>query len=245
MLGNLWLHTRHWRFYLVVFWICFNKYFWHLLGDVVKLIRSGLILFWVLPLTFVRWEWRRAQTRPNYPPFLRQDPLCTLYSAPVLRFFQSGLWQQAVSSLGFPGGSAGRESTCNEGDLGLILCSDSLASSSFLKCLFWSVHCWLLKGTICKAGYHLQSGFLCVCRSLLLSIHPENSRHLDLRFNTLIHLFTLGYAKGLAQTPSCIMAWEHSKTLSWTPWRSHCICLWVLRNHHPSLSGALCLQTAP
>ena len=143
-----------------------------------------------------------------------------------------------------PGWLSWRESTCNVGALGLILCSDSLASGSFLKCLYWSAHGWLLKGTICKAGYHLQNGFLCVCRSLLLSIHPENSRHFDLRFNTLIHLFTLEYAKGLAQTPSCIMAWEHSKTLSWNTCGSHCICLWVLRNHHPSFSGAPSLQTA-
>ena len=55
MPGNLWLDTRHGRFYLVVFWIFFYKYFWHLLGGVVKLVRSGLIPFWVLPLTFVRW----------------------------------------------------------------------------------------------------------------------------------------------------------------------------------------------
>lgn len=84
--GNLWLDTRHRRYYLVVFWMYFYKYSWPLLRGAVKLLRNGLILFCILLLEFVRWERSRAQTRPNYSPFLRQEPLCTLYSAPILRF---------------------------------------------------------------------------------------------------------------------------------------------------------------
>lgn len=45
MSGNLWLDTRHYKFYLVVFWIYFYKYSWCLLWDAVKLLRNGLILF--------------------------------------------------------------------------------------------------------------------------------------------------------------------------------------------------------
>ena len=38
--------------------------------------------FWVMFLKFVMWVWNSGQSRVHYSPLLKQDPFCTLPSAP-------------------------------------------------------------------------------------------------------------------------------------------------------------------
>ena len=109
--------------------------------------------FWVMFLKFVKWVWNSGQSRVHYSPLLKQDPFCTLPSAPWIWKFSC----MAGGSRHYSWSSMNNRQYCFwffSVDLSLALCS-------FLACIHQLVLSWVWERSGVRWGGSLLTSLCC------------------------------------------------------------------------------------